>query len=89
MLLKAIYSPIPKYVDISMNNTPYTITLARFPNLANVQVIVDFTIIIGLLNIPHNNNINYMQASSNRPGLVLPQRFLFQLIYRYPHQPQT
>ncbi len=27
-----------------MNNNPYTLALARFPNLANVKVIVDFTI---------------------------------------------
>ncbi len=38
------YSKIRKYVHISMNNNPHTLVLARFPNLANVQVIVDFTI---------------------------------------------
>ena len=30
-----------------MNNNPYTLALARFPNLANVKVIVDFTINFG------------------------------------------
>ena len=39
------YSEIRKYVHISMNNNLYTLALARFPNLANVQVIVGFTII--------------------------------------------
>ena len=40
-----LYSKIRKYVHISMNNQPDTLSLARFPNLANVKVIADFTII--------------------------------------------
>ena len=58
--LSIVYSKIRKYVHISMNNNLYTIALVRcrisalagflnlrageVPNLANVQVIVDFTI---------------------------------------------
>ena len=37
-------SKIRKYVHISIDNNPDTISLAKFPNFANVKVIVDFTV---------------------------------------------
>ena len=49
-------------VDISMNNNSHITTLARFPNLANVQVIVDFT--ISSLELEKSSRINNHKSLS-------------------------
>ena len=43
-LCKVDFSEIRKYVNISMNSNPNMLALARFPNLANVQAVMVFTI---------------------------------------------
>ena len=57
-----------------MNNNPHILALARFPNLANVQVIVVFTILIYVSEFMLENSDGVAQVALFK-GVGIPFEF--------------